>query len=125
MRIPFRSLFLVAVVGGALGISRGEARACSASQTQVYHSAKTIWCVENAIVQQYGAFPSAFFAFGDNVIDELAMLFNVPPAGVYTFEASKVTGGAHTGSECCGLGLTVTGDAFYNNGDGRHRLRGD
>ena len=45
-------------------------------------------------------------------------LFNVPAEGVYTFEASKATGGAHTGSECCGLGVTVTGDAFYGDGYG-------
>jgi hypothetical protein len=96
----------------------GEARACSSTETEVYRSGKTVWCVENAIVSQYGPFPTAFFPYGDSVIDELAALFNVPPAGVYTFEASLANGGAHTGSECCGNGVTVTGDAFYNDGYG-------
>ena len=65
-----------------------------------------------AIVAKYGAFPPSFFPYGDNVIDELVTVFKVPAAGVYTFEASVANGGAHTGSECCGLGVTVTGDAF-------------
>lgn len=95
-----------------------SAYACSATQTEVYHSAKTTWCVEKAIITEFGAFPTPFFAFGDSVVDQLVTLFEVPAAGVYTFEASLQTGGAHTGSECCGLGVTVTGDAFYNDAYG-------
>jgi hypothetical protein len=97
-----------------LGTS-SRAHACSASETQVYASKTTVWCVDNGIIAQYGTFPSAFFTYGDNVIKELVMLFDVPAAGVYTFEAGPQTGGAHTGSECCGLGVTVSGDAFYGN----------
>jgi MYXO-CTERM domain-containing protein len=111
---------LVACIAAILSLSApaAEAYACSGSQTQVYHSAKTTWCVENAIISKYGTFPSSFFPYGDNVIDELVAVFKVPAAGVYTFEASVVNGGAHTGSECCGLGVTVSGDAFYNNAYG-------
>lgn len=101
------------VLGGA-----ARAEACSATQTQVYKSAKTAWCVEKSVIAKYGAFPASFYSYGDSVIDELVTLFNVPAAGLYTFEASTPTGGAHTGSECCGLGVTVTGDAFYNDGYG-------
>src|SRR5439155_14087962 len=95
-----------------------NAYACSASQTEVYKSSKTAWCVENAVISKYGPFPKSYFAFGDNVIDELVTLFKVPAEGIYTFEASTPNGGAHTGSECCGLGVTVTGDAFYNDAYG-------
>jgi hypothetical protein len=89
--------------------------ACSATETEVYRSSKTVWCVEQSVITKYGAFPQEFFPFGDNVIDEMPALFKVPPAGIYTFEASVPNGGAHTGSECCNLGVTVTGDAFYND----------
>ncbi|APR79740.1 Hypothetical protein A7982_05087 [Minicystis rosea] len=102
----------------AAGVPLAEAHACSSTQTMVYQSAKTAWCVETSVIDKYGPFPEAFFSFGDDVIDELVTLFDVPAEGVYTFEASVETGGAHTGSECCGLGVTVTGDAFYNNGYG-------
>ena len=95
-----------------------SAHACSATQTELYHSTKTVWCVEKSIITDFGAFPTPFFAYGDSVVDQLVALFNVPAEGVYTFEASLQTGGAHTGSECCGLGVTVTGDAFYNDGYG-------
>ncbi len=95
-----------------------EAYACSATQTEVYRSAKSVWCVEKSIVKAHGAFPTSFFPYGDEVVDELVFLFKVPAEGVYTFEASVESGGAHTGSECCGLGVTVTGDAFYNNAYG-------
>jgi hypothetical protein len=95
-----------------------SAWACSDSQTEVYRSAKSVWCVENEIIQKYGEFPKEFFPYGDQIIDELVELFHVPAEGVYTFEAMKESGYAHTGSECCGLGVTVTGDAFYNEGYG-------
>ena len=74
--------------------------------------------MKNSLVTAHGAFPTAFFKYGDDVIDELVAVFNVPAAGLYTYEAAAETGSAHTGSECCGLGVTVTGDAFYNNGYG-------
>src|SRR5262245_26767997 len=92
--------------------------ACSDSQTEVYRSEKSAWCVENEIIEQFGEFPKEFFPFGDQIIDELTALFHVPPEGLYTFEAQGVTGSAHTGSECCNLGVTVTGDAFYNEAYG-------
>src|SRR6266702_905686 len=95
-----------------------DAHACSASQTEVYRSSKSVWCVEKSIVKAHGAFPTSFFPFGDEVVDELVFVFKVPAEGIYTFEASVESGGAHTGSECCGLGVTVTGDAFYNNAYG-------
>lgn len=101
-----------------LGGAASRAHACSATETQVYASKTTVWCVDNGIISQYGTFPTAYFAYGDNVIKELVMLFDVPAAGVYTFEAGPHTGGAHTGSECCGLGVTVSGDAFYGNAYG-------
>ena len=101
-----------------LSAPAADARACSATETEVYKSAKTVWCVENEIVAKFGAFPQPFYAYGDSVVDQLVAVFAVPAEGVYTFEASKETGGAHTGSECCGLGVTVTGDAFYNDGYG-------
>ena len=107
------ALLLVAVLTPST-----PARACGANETQVYHSTKTTWCVDNGVLGTYGTFPSAFFTFGDNVITELVTIFDVPANGVYTFEAGPVTGGAHTGSECCGLGVTVTGDAFYNTAYG-------
>jgi len=109
-------LFTAAIVGALVPAAR--AHACSATETQVYQSATTVWCVDNGIIKQYGTFPSAFFTYGDNVIKELVTVFNVPAQGVYTFEAGPQTGGAHTGSECCGLGVTVTGDAFYTAGYG-------
>lgn len=102
----------------ALAVHAERAEACSATETKVYESPKSVWCVENALTAKYGAFPHAFFSYGDAVVDELSLTFAVPPEGVYTFEASVPTGGAHTGSECCGLGVTVTGDAFYNSGYG-------
>jgi len=108
----------------SVSLPSAAAHACSATETQVYKSAKTVWCVENSVVAQYGTFPQEFFPYGDDVVDELALLFNVPPQGVYTFEASKPSGGAHTGSECCGLGVTVTGDAFYNTAYGVHGFWG-
>jgi hypothetical protein len=109
-----------AAVTAFLGVCApaASAHACSATETEVYKSAKTVWCVEKAIITEFGAFPPGNFAFGDSVVDQLVTLFNVPAEGVYTFEASLQTGGAHTGSECCGLGVTVTGDAFYNDGYG-------
>ena len=95
-----------------------SAHACSATETEVYKSPKSVWCVENAIITKFGAFPKPFYAYGDSVVDQLVTVFDVPAEGVYTFEASVETGGAHTGSECCGLGVTVTGDAFYGDGYG-------
>jgi MYXO-CTERM domain-containing protein len=105
----------VAAALACVGLPAADAHACSSTETEVYRSPKTVWCVEKSIITQYGAFPNRYFPFGDNVIDELVALFNVPAQGVYTFEASVANGGAHTGSECCGLGVTVTGDAFYND----------
>ncbi len=102
----------------SIAFAAERANACSATQTQVYQSATSVWCVEKSVIAQHGAFPSAFFAFGDNVIKELVDLFGVPAQGVYTFEASVPNGSAHTGSECCGLGVTVTGDAFYGSAYG-------
>lgn len=115
-----RRMKLAIGITALLGVSApaASAHACSASQTEVYKSAKSAWCVENEIVAQFGAFPQPFFAFGDSIVDTLVTLFGVPAEGLYTYEASVQTGGAHTGSECCGLGVTVTGDAFYNNGYG-------
>ncbi len=107
-----------AVAAVSVGVTAANAHACSATQTQVYQSTTSVWCVEKSILQQHGAFPTAFFPYGDRVIKELVMLFNVPAQGVYTFEASVPNGSAHTGSECCGLGVTVTGDAFYGSAYG-------
>lgn len=118
MRHPARAIALAAAVLAPIAALARDADACSATQTQVYQSATTVWCVEQSVIAQYGAFPTAFFPYGENVIKELAALFNVPAQGVYTFEASVPNGSAHTGSECCGLGVTVTGDAFYNDGYG-------
>jgi hypothetical protein len=111
---------LAAGLTALLGLSAPavDAHACSPTQTEVYKSAKSAWCVENEIVNKFGPFPKPFFAYGDSVVDQLVAVFDVPAEGLYTFEASKETGGAHTGSECCGLGVTVTGDAFYNDGYG-------
>ena len=95
-----------------------KASACSATETEVYRSAKSVWCVEKSVITKYGAFPTAFFPYTDGVVDELVSVFDVPAQGIYTFEASVPSGGAHTGSECCGLGVTVTGDAFYGNAYG-------
>ena len=111
------TLVCAAVLFGAI-LPATRADACSATETQVYQSATTVWCVDNGIIQQHGTFPKAFFAYGDNVVKELVSIFNVPAQGVYTFEAGPETGGAHTGSECCGLGVTVTGDAFYGDAYG-------
>jgi len=111
-----QAAILTAFVGVAA--PSAQAYACSATETQVYSSATTAWCVENSIVATYGAFPTAYFVYGDNVIGELVSLFDVPAQGVYTFEVSVPTGGAHTGSECCGTGVTVTGDAFYGSAYG-------
>src|SRR5579863_4280736 len=108
---PHLLLVAIASLAGTI-IPAARANACSASETQVYQSATTVWCVDNGIISQYGTFPTGFFAYGDNVIKLLPLIFNVPAQGVYTFEAGPKTGGAHTGSECCGLGVTVTGDAF-------------
>ncbi len=113
-----QTMFAVAVASAILCGAASRVEACSATETQVYASKTTVWCVDNGIISQYGTFPSAYFAYGDNVIKELVMLFDVPAAGVYTFEAGPQTGGAHTGSECCGLGVTVSGDAFYGNAYG-------
>lgn len=112
-RVAVAAVALVGVLAPARA-----ARACSATEQQVYHSATTAWCVESSVLSQYGAFPTAFFPYGDHVIGELVTLFHVPAQGVYTFEASVPNGGAHTGSECCGLGVTVTGDAFYGSAYG-------
>ncbi len=112
---PKRIALAVAVLGALVP---ARAHACSSTETQVYVSATTAWCVEGAVLSQYGTFPSAFFAYGDKVIETLTALFDVPAQGVYTFEASVPNGGAHTGSECCGLGVTVTGDAFYGSAYG-------
>lgn len=106
-----------AVLSGALSWSP-RSQACAADEVEVYKSAKSAWCVKNSLVTAHGAFPTAFFKYGDDVIDELVAVFNVPAEGLYTYEAIGETGYAHTGSECCGLGVTVTGDAFYNNGYG-------
>jgi hypothetical protein len=110
------------VLGLAVGLVAlaysADAPACSPTQQMVYQSSKTVWCVETSIINKFGAFPQEYFPFGDQVIDEMVTLFDVPANGVYTFEASVETGGAHTGSECCGLGVTVTGDAFYGNAYG-------
>ncbi len=106
---PLVAVALFALV--ATGATR--AHACGANETQVYQSATTAWCVDNGILQKYGAIPNGFFAYGDGVIKELVAIFNVPAQGVYTFEASPANGSAHTGSECCGLGVAVTGAAFY------------
>jgi hypothetical protein len=111
------TLVCAAALFGAI-LPGARAHACSATETQVYQSATTVWCVDNGIIQQHGTFPTAFFAYGDNVVKELVSIFNVPAQGVYTFEAGPQTGGAHTGSECCGLGVTVTGDAFYGDAYG-------
>jgi MYXO-CTERM domain-containing protein len=115
------------VVGAALLISFSTATkvyACSATETQVYSSATTVWCVDNGIIQQYGTFPSKYFSYGDGVIKLLPQIFNVPAQGVYTFEAGPHNGSAHTGSECCGLGVTVTGDAFYSPSGDNYQVSG-
>src|SRR5215468_6061677 len=115
-----RGAAIVAAIGAFAGATAyaEDAQACSASQQELYRSSKSAWCVEKSVIQKSGAFPTAFFAYGDAVVDQLVALFDVPAEGVYTFEASVPNGGAHTGSECCGLGVTVTGDAFYNNAYG-------
>jgi hypothetical protein len=112
-----KSLACAAVLLG-IAAPAADAHACSGTQSEVYRSSKTVWCVEKSVEAKYGAFPKAFFPFGDDVVDQLVALFKVPAEGVYTFEASTPNGGAHTGSECCDLGVTVTGDAFYNDGYG-------
>ena len=106
-----------AMTAVALGHA-ATAHACGPNQTEVYRSAKTAWCVTDSVIAQYGDFPEEFFPFGDDVLDTLEQLFNVPSEGLYTFEASEPDGVAHTGSECCGRGVTVTGDAFYNDAYG-------
>src|SRR5512140_2805240 len=111
MPIGARGIACAAIVA-ALVARAADAQACGANETQAYQSATTTWCVDQGVVAKYGAFPAAYFAYGDQVIAELVALFDVPAQGNYTFEAGPVTGGAHTGSECCGLGVTVTGDAF-------------
>jgi hypothetical protein len=110
--------FCAAAALSGLALWSPIARACAGDETEVYKSAKSAWCVKNSLVTDHGAFPTAFFKYGDDVIDELVAVFNVPAEGLYTYEAAAETGSAHTGSECCGLGVTVTGDAFYNNGYG-------
>jgi MYXO-CTERM domain-containing protein len=106
---------LVAMVALLLAMAPTRAHACSATETQVYSSATTVWCVDNGIIHDHGPFPSKYFSYGDSLIKLMPQIFNVPAQGVYTFEAGPHTGGARTGSECCGLGVTVTGDAFYGN----------
>ena len=116
-RLRAKGLAAAAVLLGVVAPA-ATSYACSASETQVYQSATTVWCVEASVITKYGAFPQAFFPYGENVIKELAAVFNVPAQGAYTFEASVPNGSAHTGSECCGLGVTVTGDAFYGSAYG-------
>ena len=72
-----QAAILTAFVGVAA--PSAQAYACSATETQVYSSATTAWCVENSIVATYGAFPTAYFVYGDNA-KAAALAATVQPA---------------------------------------------
>jgi hypothetical protein len=82
---------------------------------RVYQSPLSNWCVESNLWAAHSAEVQRFFPYGDSVVTTLGQLFAFTPRGLpFTFQASEPTGFASTGSDF-GLGVTVTGDAFYNN----------
>jgi hypothetical protein len=95
--------------GGSCGTAGGV------RYVEAYRSALSRWCIDESVFAQHAADFTKFYGFGDSVISTLQTLFAHSPAGLpFTFQATKPTGGASTGSDF-GLGDTVTGDAFWNN----------
>jgi hypothetical protein len=82
---------------------------------RVYQSPLSQWCVASSEWSAHAADYSRFFAYGDTVVTTLNALFAFTPRGLpHTYQATAPSGGASTGSDF-GLGVTVTGDAFYND----------
>ena len=98
---------------------RGQIEPCGrigeAEYLRVYRSSLSTWCVETGLWAQHSADIQKFFAYGDAVVTTLQQLFAVTPQGLpFTYQAEPPNGRAHTGS-AFGLGMGVSGDAFYND----------
>jgi hypothetical protein len=89
------------------------APACCAGYTQQCAGTKSYWCVANGAPA--GTLPSAFCAYGDEVVSELETIFNIQAPQMFQFDVEwPPTGGAQTPTACGTFGNAVTGDAFTN-----------
>jgi hypothetical protein len=81
---------------------------------EAYRSSLTRWCINQNEWNAHASSFQGYFAYGDNVITNLGSLFGYTPAGApFTIEATQPTGGACACQDFGGLGVNVTGDAFY------------
>jgi hypothetical protein len=90
----------------------------------VYESSLSRWCVASDVWDLHAAditsSQTQYFDYGDQVVTTMSNLFANPlPAGTkFTYQVETPNGGAHTGSNF-GIGVGVTGDAFWNTANMR------
>jgi hypothetical protein len=91
---------------------------------KVYESSTSQWCVASDVWDLHSADITdpalKYFDYGDQVVATMSNLFANPlPAGTkFTYQVETPSGGAHTGSNF-GIGVGVTGDAFWNTANMR------
>lgn len=102
----------VAIGGGNIGIC---GVAGGKTYVRVYLSSVSTWCVETNFWTANHQSISQFFSYFDEVIPTLERIFHMTSPGIpFTVQVETPYGGAHTGSDF-GVGVGVTGDAFYNS----------
>jgi hypothetical protein len=110
---PKTLLAMTALLAVSLSAARADA-ACCTGFTQQCAGTKSVWCVQSTAPA--GTLPTAFCAYGDEVVSELETLFNIQAPSTFEFDVDwPANGGAHTGTECGTFGDSVTGDAFTNS----------
>ncbi|KPC54155.1 hypothetical protein [Amantichitinum ursilacus] len=80
--------------------------------TEVYKTATSRWCVAPSVWASNSADIKKFFPYGEQVVSSLQSIFSVSANQTFVYQVDTPNGGAHTGSDF-GLGVSVTGDAFY------------
>jgi hypothetical protein len=86
---------------------------------------KSRWCIAGDAPKgnTTATLPTAFCAYGEQVVQTLENVFNIPASGVFEFDVQTdgkggSTGGAQTPTVCGTFGNAVTYDAFTGNGYG-------
>ncbi|WP_035058413.1 carbohydrate-binding protein [Andreprevotia chitinilytica] len=82
--------------------------------TEAYKSNLVRWCVEPRVWAANSADVAKFYAYSESVVTTLQNLFGTSTNLPFVFQVDYPNGGAHTGSNF-GTGVSVTGDAFYDN----------
>src|SRR5215472_6918766 len=111
-----------------VSVSTADAAAqCCANHTLTTSCAgsnltKSRWCIANDVPTGFGTatLPTAFCAYGEQVVTTLEQVFNIPAPQVFEFDLQTdgkggTTGGAQTPTDCGTFGNAVTYDAFTGN----------